>query len=119
MRQALPSAARLTRPFSGENSARRASFPGQFAVSATACWLPRGFGWNRLAFPGTLAGTACQLSRAVCRLGDRLLASQGVMSAPAGALRSHRLPVDRGSCLPLGIQIQQSHPIGMLRSYHL
>ena len=47
--------ARLTRPSRGEDSARRARFPSTLA---------------------------CQLSRAVCRLVDRLRASQGFWLGP-------------------------------------
>ena len=56
---------------------------------------------------------AGQLYRAVCRLGDRLLASQGNFYQPglASSLREGRLPS--------GIHIQPSLPVGMLRSYHL
>ena len=91
----------------------------KLAVSATVYWPPRGFGRDRLAFPGRFAGTARQLCRAGCRLGHRLLASPVLLLAPAGALRSHRQFTNGSFCLRAGVHMLQTHSDGMLRSYHL
>ena len=57
-------------------------FPGRFAVSATAYWLPWDFGFDRSVCPGSFAATACQIRRK--RLHGQLAVSATACWFPRG-----------------------------------